>query len=110
MNTLHEPLLIACAPPDLLIGLGLFFALAALTLFILAMDAGHYPTSRKSLARYLSADYWIRRQRRSVFCYARQLDRISAQEGFGKLTSPDSRNLWSKFTPLPYSIQRTPLP
>lgn len=43
MNTCNDSLLIASAPTEVLIGLGLFFCIAGAVLFALAVEAGNYP-------------------------------------------------------------------
>lgn len=53
MTILDEPLMIATAPDHILVGLGLFFALAAASLFCQAVEQGVYPEMRHVLSHKL---------------------------------------------------------
>ena len=50
MMLFEEPLLIATAPDHILVGLGIFFILAAATLLCQAVEQGIYPEHREWLA------------------------------------------------------------
>lgn len=65
MMIFTEPLLIASAPGHVLTGLGLFFAVAAIALFCLAVEQGTYPGWRywlSGLHRRLSQRRQMRRR------------------------------------------------
>lgn len=47
MNILHESLLIASAPVEILVGLAIFFCVCAVVLFALSMEAGNYPALQR---------------------------------------------------------------
>ena len=50
MTLFNEPLMIATAPDHILVGLGLFFAFAAVSLFCQAVEQGIYPEWRNLLS------------------------------------------------------------
>ena len=58
MTILQHTPLIADTPAEILLVLGIFFTLAALILFALALEAGHY----RDVTRWLS-DLWQRQSR-----------------------------------------------
>jgi len=49
MTLFSDPLMITTAPDQILVGLGLLFAFAAMSLFCLAVEQGHYPGFRRRL-------------------------------------------------------------
>ncbi len=65
---LSDPLMITTAPDQILVGLGLFLALAAVSLFCLAVEQGHYPgfqrrlrdLPRRVVRRRALRRYWLR--------------------------------------------------
>ena len=62
MNILQEPLLIAAAPDNIQTAVAVIFAIAAVTLFALAVEAGVYPSLRKWFTTRMNGDFWIKRQ------------------------------------------------
>lgn len=64
MNT--QPL-IATAPPELLLGLGIFFGISALILVLLAVEAGNYPEFRHWLRQVRGNRPWRQYRRRWWF-------------------------------------------
>ena len=69
MSIVQDSLLIASAPADILIGLGLLFSLAALTLLALAVEAGVYPAVCDWLKVVRPRGIFIRRHRRWALLY-----------------------------------------
>ena len=43
MTIFNDSLLIAAAPPEILVGVGVFFCISSLILFVLSVEAGNYP-------------------------------------------------------------------
>ena len=64
MNTFIDSLLISSAPAEVLIGLSVFFTLAALILLLLKMEQGGYRNFRGWLGQQLKNNAWTRRSRR----------------------------------------------
>jgi hypothetical protein len=69
MNIVQDSLLIASAPADILVGLGILFALAALTLLALAVEAGVYPAVCDWLKAVQPRGILMRRHRRWALLY-----------------------------------------
>lgn len=63
MNMLQQKTLIAEAPPEILLVLGILFTLAALVLLTLAVEAGHY----RDVTAWLRKLWPPRPQRRWMF-------------------------------------------
>jgi hypothetical protein len=51
MNTVNDTLLITAAPTEMLVGLAIFFTIAALLLVALSMEQGNYPQLKCSIQR-----------------------------------------------------------
>lgn len=64
MNTFQEALLTSSAPEDVQVILGALILILVATLLRLTIESVVYPAARKATIRFLSADYWIRRQNR----------------------------------------------
>lgn len=69
MNILQQTLVSASAQEDVQMILAVMVLLMAAILFRLAVEAGVHPSARKTARTFLSADYWIRRQKRRGFPY-----------------------------------------
>ncbi len=67
MMITSEPLLIASAPEHILVGLGLFFTIAAAALFCQAFEQGRYPGLRTWLCGLRR--FFRQRQRRRRWVY-----------------------------------------
>ena len=103
MNICLDTLLIASAPIEIQLALGEWFLASATILFCLSAEAGHYPMARRSLQRYLRADYWIARQRRKHLAYShsvallglRPRSTVNRQPGKcgGRASGPASLNI-----------------
>lgn len=52
MNNLHESLLIASAPAELLVALAIFFCVSAVILLAFSIEAGNYPGLMRWIARH----------------------------------------------------------
>lgn len=63
MNTFTGSLLIASAPTEILIGLGVFFCIAGVVLFALSVEAGSYPQVLRWNKRVVMNETWTRRGR-----------------------------------------------
>ena len=72
MNIFLEVLLITSAPVDVQIILAAFIVILTATLLRLAIETHVYPAARKTTVRFLSANYWIKRQNRLGFTQVSQ--------------------------------------
>ena len=66
MTVFNEPLLIATAPDHILVGLGLFFTFAGVSLFCQAVEQGVYPRFRGRLVE-LFQRFARHRQRKQLW-------------------------------------------
>lgn len=60
MNTFIDSSLIASAPAEILIGLGLFFCIAGLILLVLSVEERNYPQFRRWIKRVATNCRWAR--------------------------------------------------
>lgn len=67
MIILQEVFFVTSAPDDIQMVLGAFFVIATLVLISLSVEVGIYPSVRDWVGTFLTADYWIRRQKRRAF-------------------------------------------
>jgi hypothetical protein len=67
VNIFQEALLITSAPQDVQIILGAFIVTLAATLLRPVIETYVYPAARNTTVRFLSPDYWIKRQKRRGF-------------------------------------------
>jgi hypothetical protein len=79
MNTLIDSLLISSAPAEVLIGLSVFFTLAALILLLLTMEQGGYRNFRGWLGQQLKNNAWTRRSRRKQWLWGYRAQRTAVQ-------------------------------
>lgn len=64
MNTISDTLLITAAPTGVLVGLAIFFTIAALLLVALSMEQGHYSQLKRAIQRLGAGFAWARAQLR----------------------------------------------
>jgi hypothetical protein len=69
VNIFQQELLITSDQDDVQMILAVIFLIVAVILFRLAVEAGVHPSAREMAKTFLSADYWIRRQKRKGFGY-----------------------------------------
>ena len=69
VNIFQQALLITSDQDDVQMILAVIFLIVAVILFRLAVEAGVHPSAREMAKTFLSADYWIRRQKRKSFGY-----------------------------------------
>jgi hypothetical protein len=83
VNTFQEALLTSSAPEDVQIILAAFIVILAATLLRLVIETYVYPAASKKTVRFLSADYWIKRQKRKGIAYRSMAEQaeISAVTG-----------------------------